>query len=144
MSLFLSAFLLSFCSRFLLFFENSKNQKTKWNPIKTKQKKNVPKTTTNARALTTPNCAYPSPPDLPPSMMNDDDVRKMWMWWWFFGGVGGEEAAGKDACNGRAPLLHDPTIYGGRPTPYSEYFFLDSWFLFFGFVFRFFLLFVFH
>ncbi|KAL1381829.1 hypothetical protein pipiens_013318, partial [Culex pipiens pipiens] len=28
------------------------------------------------------------------------------------------EAAGKDACNGRAPLLHDPTIYGGRPTPY--------------------------
>lgn len=29
-------------------------------------------------------------------------------------------AAGKDACNGRAPLLHDPNIYGGRPTPYND------------------------
>ncbi|XP_055628428.1 heterogeneous nuclear ribonucleoprotein L isoform X3 [Toxorhynchites rutilus septentrionalis] len=28
-------------------------------------------------------------------------------------------AATKESCNGRAPLLHDPTIFGGRPTPYK-------------------------
>lgn len=31
-----------------------------------------------------------------------------------------EAAVSKDACNGRAPLLHDPTIFGGRPTPYND------------------------
>ncbi|XP_055593143.1 heterogeneous nuclear ribonucleoprotein L isoform X2 [Uranotaenia lowii] len=29
-------------------------------------------------------------------------------------------AATKEACNGRTPLLHDPTIFGGRPTPYND------------------------
>nr|XP_029708233.1 uncharacterized protein LOC115253932 isoform X2 [Aedes albopictus] len=29
-------------------------------------------------------------------------------------------AVTKDACNGRAPLLHDPNIFGGRPTPYND------------------------
>lgn len=31
-----------------------------------------------------------------------------------------EAAVSKDACNGRAPLLHDPNIFGGRPTPYND------------------------
>lgn len=64
MSLFLSAFLLSFCSRFLLFFETSKKPKNQMKSNQNKQKKcaQLPHT----RAHSPRHCAYPFPPDLPP------------------------------------------------------------------------------
>ncbi|XP_065076054.1 heterogeneous nuclear ribonucleoprotein L-like [Ochlerotatus camptorhynchus] len=31
-----------------------------------------------------------------------------------------EAAVSKDACNGRVQLLHGPTIFGRRPTPYND------------------------
>lgn len=90
MSLFLSAFLLSFCSRFLLFFENSKNQKTKWNPIKTKQKKNVPqnyhkRARTHHAKLCLPLPTWPPPLDDERWWCSQNVnvvVVFWWCWWW--------------------------------------------------------------